>query len=115
MCGAPGGAAGQGTRIAAATGGAFVSGVAPDTIVNTIIDLVKAAVGSITNINLVPDGASAPFVTAISPATGYGPLATDREHKLEFKVRFTGVVPCKDEDQRFSGSIDVVQTVLRPA
>ena len=41
-CGAPGGAAGQATRLAAATAGAFVTGINPTNIVNTIISLVKA-------------------------------------------------------------------------
>jgi len=107
-CGAPGGAAGQGTRIANTTGGKFVSGIDPTTVVNTIIDLVKAAVSTINNINLVPAGATAPFVTSITPAAGYGPLATDKEHKLEFKVRFTGVETCRDKEQVFNGTLDVV-------
>jgi len=107
-CGAPGGAAGQATAIAAATGGQSVGGINPGSIVNTIIDLVKAAVSTINNVNLVPAGATTPFVTSITPAGGYGPLATDKEHKLEFKVRFTGVVPCKETEQVFTGSLDVV-------
>jgi hypothetical protein len=107
-CGAPGGTPGQGTKIATATGGQFVTVIDPTQIVQTIIDLVTAAVGSINNLNLVPSGATAPFVTSITPPGGYGPLAGDEEHVLEFEVTFTGLVPCKDEDQFFSGSIDVV-------
>ena len=42
---APGGAAGQGTRIANATGGAFVTGINPGNIVNTIISENSAGEG----------------------------------------------------------------------
>ncbi len=105
-CGPPGGTAGQGTRIANATGGQFVTLVG--NIVNTIIDLVSSAVGSIQNVSLVPSPAVAPFVTAISPAGGYGPLSGDREHVLRFGVTFTGTVPCTFEDQVFTGTLDVV-------
>jgi hypothetical protein len=107
-CGAPGGAAGQGTAIATATGGQFVGGIDPGSIVTTIINLVTAAVSTINNVNLIPAGATTPFVTSITPAGGYGPLVTDREHKLVFNVRFTGVVPCKETEQVFTGTLDVV-------
>ena len=107
-CGAPGGAAGQGTAIATATGGQFVAGINPANIVNTIIDLVKAAVSTINNVNLVPGGGTTPFVTSITPAGGYGPLQTDHENKLTFTVRFTGVVPCAEKEQVFTGTLDVV-------
>ena len=60
--------AGQATRLAAATGGAFVTGINPTTIVNTIIALVTAAVSSINNVNLVPSATIAPFVVSITPA-----------------------------------------------
>jgi hypothetical protein len=107
-CGPPGGAAGQGTRIATATGGQFVTGINPGNIVNTIIALVKTAVATITNVSLVPAGGTAPFVTTITPAGGYGPLAGDTEHRLDFKVRFTGVAPCGEKAQVFTGTLDVV-------
>lgn len=106
-CGAPGGAAGQGTRIAAATGGQFVSGISPGNIVNTIISLVTAAVGNIGNVKLVASGGTAPFVASISPAGGYGPLPGDQEHVLKFDVVFRGR-ECKDEEQVFTGSLDAV-------
>jgi hypothetical protein len=107
-CGAPGGVPGQGTRIAAATGGVFVPSIDPTTIVTKIIDLVSAAVGGITNLKLVPTGGTAPFVASISPAAGYGPLSGDEDHVLPFDVVFKGVVPCTDEDQVFTGTIAVV-------
>jgi hypothetical protein len=107
-CGPPGGTAGQGTRLAAATGGTFVTGIDPTNIVNTIIALVSAAVGSINNVRLVPSASIAPFVASITPAAGFGPLPGDREHVLKFEVRFIGAVPCKPEAQVFTGTLDVV-------
>ncbi len=106
-CGAPGGAAGQATRIAAATGGTFVSGINPDTIVKTIIDMVTGAVSAIKNLKLVPSASIAPFIVSIEPAGGYGPLAGDREHVLEFKVKFHGI-PCAEEEKTVNGTLDVV-------
>lgn len=106
-CGAPGGLAGQATRIAAATGGAFVTGINPGNIADTIVKLVTGAVGAIKNLKLVPSPPIAPFVASITPASGYGPLASDTEHTLKFEVRFRGI-PCKPEPQVVNGSIDVV-------
>lgn len=103
-----GGAAGQASRIATATGGSHTTGINAANIVTTILDVLEAAVGTINNIRLVPAGATAPFVTSISPPGGYGPLKLDVEHVLTFKVQFTGVVPCKKEEQVFFGTIDVV-------
>lgn len=108
-CGAPGGVAGQATRIAAATGGAHVAGIDATTIVSTIIDLVKAAISATGNVSLVPAGAIGPFVVSISPAGGYGPLAGDVEHVLLFDVSFAGgAVECTAKDQVFTGTLDVV-------
>ena len=107
QCGAPGGLPGQGTRIATATGGAFVTGINAGNIVNTIISLVKGAVGGIQNVKLVPSPSVAPFVVSITPAAGYGPLAGDEDHILTFQVKFAGI-PCKPEQQVISGTIDVV-------
>ncbi|WP_256080216.1 vWA domain-containing protein [Massilia sp. YIM B04103] len=106
-CGAPGGSAGQGTRVAAATGGAFVSGIKPDTIVKTIIDMVTGAVSSIANLKLVASAGIAPFVVSIDPAGGYGPLAGEREHVLEFRVKFHGIA-CAEEEKIVNGTLDVV-------
>lgn len=103
-----GGAAGQATRITNATGGKLATGIAPGTIVNTIIKLVKAAVSQVGNVSLVASGGTAPFVSSITPAGGYGPLVTDREHKLTFTVTFRGVEPCGEKEGRFDGSLDVV-------
>lgn len=107
-CGPPGGTPGQGTRIANATGGNFVTGINPANIVNTIITLVSTAVGSINNVKLLPSAGITSFVTSITPAAGYGPLPGDQDHTLKFDVTFTGTVPCKAEAQVFNGTLDVV-------
>ena len=107
VCGAPGGLAGQATRIASATGGAFATGINAGTIVNTIISLVSGAIGGIQNVKLVPSASVAPFIVSINPAGGFGPLAGDQEHVLTFRVRFAGI-PCKPEEQHVSGTLDVV-------
>jgi hypothetical protein len=107
LCGPPGGLPGQGTRIAAATGGAFAQGINAANIVNTIISLVKGAVGAIQSVTLVPSASVAPFVSSITPAAGYGPLAGDQDHVLTFDVTFTGR-PCTSEAQVITGTLDVV-------
>jgi hypothetical protein len=108
-CGAAGGAAGQATRIANATGGQHATGIDEATIVQTIIDLIKAVVGSINNVSLVPDPVIAPFVVSITPAGGYGPLPGDKDHVLKFEVTFSaGDVRCTTRDQVFVGSLNVV-------
>lgn len=64
----------------------------------------------ILNVKLVATGATAPFVTSITPAAGFGPLAPNQPHTLTFEVVFTGTVPCRNEPQVFSGTLDVVVT-----
>ncbi|MDP6513141.1 MAG: hypothetical protein QF878_08150, partial [SAR202 cluster bacterium] len=103
-----GGTAGQATRIANATNGAHVSGIVPSTIVSTITGLVTSAVTTINNLSLSPTGSSAPFLTSVAPAGGFGPLDGSVSHTLSFDVTFTGVVPCSDVAQVFTGTIDVV-------
>ncbi|MEW9586230.1 vWA domain-containing protein [Paraburkholderia sp. DGU8] len=107
QCGAPGGAPGQASRLTAATGGALAVGINAGNIVNTIIALVKAAVGSLQNVKLVPSSSVAPFVTSIDPPAGYGPLAGEQDYVLTFKIRFTGV-PCGPEEQVVTGAIDAL-------
>jgi hypothetical protein len=102
-----GGSPGQATNIAAATGGSHTTGVDPVTIINTLISLISAAVQSINHLVLQPAGAIAPFVTSITPPS-YDSLAGDVDHTLPFDVTWTGVVDCADEDQVFTGSLDVV-------
>lgn len=108
-CGAPAGAAGQATRIATATSGKHVSGIDALSIVQTIIDLIKAVVGSVNNVSLVPDAVIAPFVVSIDPAGGYGPLPGDKDHVLGFDVVFEpGKLRCGTEDKVFVGALHVV-------
>lgn len=107
VCGAPGGTAGQASRIAAATGGAHVMGVNSGEMVQQIKDLITSAVTTINALSLVPTGGTAQFVSAIAPAT-YGPLTSDVAHTLTFTVGWLGTVPCSDTEQVFTGTLDVV-------
>ncbi|HEV7409489.1 MAG TPA: hypothetical protein VGO01_13470 [Bradyrhizobium sp.] len=100
------GLAGQGGRIASATGGSYASGVNAATIANTILAMITAATNLFNNIHLAASGGTAPFVTSITPAAGYGPV-DNKGHDYVFKVTFTGP-PCKDTDQVYTGTIDVV-------
>lgn len=68
----------------------------------------------ILNVQLVPTGQTAPFVTSINPA-GSGPLAPNQPHTVQFEVVFTGTLPCKDEPQVFFGHLDVLVTFGTPA
>lgn len=108
-CGAPAGAAGQATRIASATGGIHATGIDATTIVQTIIDLVKAVLGPINNVSLVPDPVIAPFVVSVTPAGGYGPLPRDKDHVLKFEVTFSSdILDCATRDRVFVGALEVV-------
>jgi len=107
-CGAPGGAAGQASRITSATGGSFATGVQAHDIVTTIATLITSAVSVINNVKLVPNGPITPFVTSVDPAIGFGPLQQGTDQVLPFEVQFCGNVPCKTEDQIFEGRLDVV-------
>jgi hypothetical protein len=104
----PAGAAGQASRITAATNGAFTTSLNPSTIVATIINLITAAVSQINNVSVVATGATAPLVVSITPAGGYGPLSGDKEHNLQFDIIFKAP-PCKDSvTQILNGALDVV-------
>ena len=108
-CGAPAGTAGQATRITGFTGGLHATGIDPITIVKTIIDLIKAVLGPINNVSLVPDAVIAPFVDSIIPAGGYGPLPRDKDHVLKFEVTFSSdFLDCVTRDRVFEGFLDVV-------
>lgn len=104
----PAGLAGQASRITAATGGSFATTLNPANIVSTIINLITAAVSQIGNVSVVATGATAPLVVSISPAGGYGPLAGDKDHSLQFDVIFKAP-PCKSGvTQILNGALDVV-------
>jgi hypothetical protein len=103
-----GGAAGQATRITAATpGGSHTSGVDAATMIATLVSLISSAVHTIGHLELRPTGAIAPFVTSINPI-GYDSLPGDVEHTLPFEVIWTGVRKCAEKDEVFTGSLDVV-------
>lgn len=108
FCGAPGGTPGQGTRIAKATGGKIVQGVSANTIVETIVTELTAQITAIGNVSLVASGATAPFVQAIAPTDGYGPLSRNQDHQISFDVSWLGTVAATYEDQVFNGSLDVL-------
>ncbi len=101
-------ATGQATAITSATSGSFQSGINTTNIVNTIITMINGLISVINNVSLVASGGTAPFVTSITPAAGYGPLKGDTDHVLTFNVTFTGVRPCDDTDKLYFGSLDVV-------
>jgi hypothetical protein len=102
------GMAGQAGRIAAgaAPGGSHVTGIDPNSICTTIVQMVQAAL-SFNNINLSPSGGTAPYVTSITPAGGYGPVSGTESHDYVFHVTFTAP-PCENTDQVYTGTIDVV-------
>lgn len=102
-----GGASGQATRIANATGGTHVSGINAADIVDTIIDLIESAVAAIDEVTLVPSASIAGCIDSITPKS-YGPLAGDEEHVLPFKVCWRGNKPCEDEDQVIKGGLNAV-------
>jgi hypothetical protein len=106
-CGTPGGEPGQATRITSATGGTLATGIHAGNIANTIVNLVKAAVDEIQNVNLVPSPTVVPFVSSIAPPGGYGPLSVDQNHTLSFDVKFTGISG-RTTDQIVTGTIDLV-------
>jgi hypothetical protein len=106
-CGAPGGMPGQATRITTATSGALATGINPGNIVNTIISLVKAAVGGYNNVNLVPSASITGFISSIDPPGGYGPLPGDKDQTLTFTVHWKGI-PCTSTEQVVTGSLDVI-------
>jgi hypothetical protein len=103
-----GGNAGQATRMTAATpGGTHTAGVNASQIVATLVQLINAAVHSIADLHLQPNGSIAQFVTSIAPPS-YGPLPGNVAHTLTFDVTWTGTVDCQDGEQTFTGSLDVV-------
>lgn len=102
-----GGGAGQATRFADMTGGQHVLGINAAAIVDTIIDLIEAAVLAIDQVTLEPTAAVAPFVESITP-TSYGPLSGKETHVLPYKVKWRGIKPCGDEDVVVKGGLNAV-------
>ncbi|MEB3180640.1 MAG: hypothetical protein VKL59_16665 [Nostocaceae cyanobacterium] len=107
-CGEPGGTPGQGTRIAQATACKLVQGVSVDTIIDTITTELAAQITTISNVSLVASDGTAPFVQAIAPSAGYGPLSTNQDNQVSFDVSWIGTVEATTQPQVFNGSLDVV-------
>lgn len=102
------GLTGQATDITTATGGSLSVGVNPANVATAILNALLTAI-QIQNVNLVPSGAIASFVSSITPAGGYGPLDPTKPHTLVFDVLFErDAEVCTLRDQVFTGSIDVV-------
>ncbi|MEV0675831.1 RICIN domain-containing protein [Actinosynnema sp. NPDC050436] len=105
-----GGAAGQGSRIAAVTGGTYAEGITPVTIVDTIINLGTTGISTIGNLRLVPDPVIAPFVH-IQPA-GYGPFPGTTAQVLDFDLEFPSAKPGAAStvtvQQSVQGAVEVV-------
>jgi len=105
---APGIKPGQASRIAAATGGVFQTGVDPASLSARIEALLDKISGNINKLQLKPNGAITPFVLSVSPKEE-GPISLDDETVVPFEVNFKGVKPSlPDKDQVFTGSLDVV-------
>jgi hypothetical protein len=99
--------AGQASRIAAATYGAHVSGLDQTTLVPNIINLLSWALSTYGSVALVASGGTAAFLAPPAPVS-YGPFDLGTVYDLPFDVVFTGVEPCSDVPQVFTGTIDVV-------
>lgn len=98
----------QATDITTASGGSLTTGVNPSAVATAILNALITAI-SIQNVNLVPSGAIAPFVSSITPAGGFGPLDPTKPNTLKFDVVFErSFERCSLRDQVFTGSIDVV-------
>jgi hypothetical protein len=80
------------------------------TFSETIVVTIPASGTPIQSVKLVPTGATAPFVTSITPPS-YGPLTGREPQTLKFEVVFTGP-PCKDEVQVLTGALEVIVTFV---
>ncbi|SDP80461.1 RICIN domain-containing protein [Lentzea jiangxiensis] len=110
-----GGTAGQGSRVAAATGGTYTDGITPATVVDTIITLGTTGITTIGSVTLVPDTAIAPFVR-ISPAS-YGPFPGTQPQTLNFALEFPSATPTAaapvTQEITVQGAVDVVVDGVR--
>lgn len=101
------GTPGQGSRIASATGGSFISGVDANAVADQIVARVETAVATIDNLKLQANGDTALYVTSITPADGYGPIDTSTETDWTFDVEFTGTC-FVDGPRTLLGTIDAL-------
>ncbi|GAB1544663.1 hypothetical protein NUACC21_73390 [Scytonema sp. NUACC21] len=103
-----GGNPGQAQRIVQNTGGKHYTKIEPNKVVETIIQSTQSVISVINNLSLVPTEEIAPFVTSITPVSGYGPLANDREHILTYSVRYAGVRSALVKKLVFNGKLNAV-------
>jgi len=83
---------GQASRIAAATGGDFFSGIAQDEIVDAIIAAIGSAIDNYSSVCLGPDG-NAPNVDVSTGDCHTGAFDRSIERTFEFDVVFHDLVP----------------------
>ena len=99
---------GQTSTITAATGGSYSKIVGAANIAQQIIKVVGDATTTITNIQLIPAGDTAGFITSVMPAGGKGPIDTSSATSVVFDIQITGIEEATSVDQVFHGSIDVM-------
>jgi hypothetical protein len=91
-CGGAGCAAGQATRITAATGGQYLGIFNSSTITTAITNALTGSLSNYSRVELVAVGAPAGVRVTVPPATvGTFDRTTDRN--FDFEVTFTGVAP----------------------
>ena len=103
-----GGNPGQSLRIVQNTGGKHYTRIEPNKVVDTIIQSTQSVISIINNLSLVPSEEIAPFVTSITPVSGYGPLPNDQEHTLTYNVRYAGLRSALVKKFVFNGQLNVV-------
>lgn len=82
---------GQATRIAAATGGVFFSGINTSTLVSTISSAISTAVASYTTVGLDLSAVPAGVTVTATPASTTGSFDRSVDRTFDFAVTFTGV------------------------
>jgi hypothetical protein len=103
-----GGNPGQAKRIVENTKGRHYTKIEPNKVVETIIESTQSVISIINNLSLVPSEEIAPFVTSITPVSGYGPLPNNQEHTLTYNVRYGGVRSALVKKLVFNGKLNAV-------
>jgi hypothetical protein len=84
---------GQATRIAAATGGSFTSGIPADGLANIIKALIDAAVKNYSVVSLDVIGLAPGLAVSFTPASYVGAFDRSIDRLFGFDVGFTGIAP----------------------
>jgi hypothetical protein len=95
ICGRPRGSAMQATRLASATGGIHLQQISPTDIAIAITSAVQNVVVGVDQVDLVPAGAAASFLTDLSRGPA-GPLSANGL-TVTFNVEFEGTEQCAKE------------------